>query len=141
MQTKRIISAVCVGVLGLSVVGSALAEQAGSTEQAEVNPAGPISESMGIVGKRVSNGAGDNLGVVTNVLIDPSSGQVTALVVGIGGVFGYGAYDYKVPWERVSFAQDHAQVLLNVPREKVSSEFPPYKPQPSPSRKQQSEEQ
>lgn len=94
------------------------------------------SESVGIVGKRVSSANGDNLGVVTNVLIDPVSGRVTALVVGIGGVFGYGAYNYEVPWQRVRLRKDYNQVLLNVPREILSAEFPAYKP-PSHARPKQ----
>lgn len=137
---KRIIGAVCFGVLGLSAAGSLLAEQTGSTEQTGVTHAVPASESIDIVGKRVSNSSGENLGEVNNVLIDPSSGQVTALVVGIGGVFGFGAYHYKVPWQRVRFAQDRAAVLLNVPRDKVSSQFPAYKAQSNAGQKQQAGE-
>ncbi|MDN5872011.1 MAG: PRC-barrel domain-containing protein [Nitrococcus sp.] len=140
MQTKRAISTVCLAILGLGLVGSAHAEQAGLIDRADVSSALPASKPIGIIGKRVSNDAGDDLGVVTNVLIDPASGQVTAIVVGIGGVFGYGAYEYKVPWQRVSFAQDQAQVLLSVPRDKVSSEFPAYDRQSDPNRKPRDEE-
>lgn len=141
MQTNRMVISVCFGALGLGMATLALAEQADSTQQGKVSGVVPTSRSIALVGKRVSNNAGDNLGVVDNVLIDPSSGQVTALVVGIGGVLGYGAYNYEVPWQRVKFAQDHTQLLINVPRAKVNSEFPAYKEpqQPSPSQEQPTE--
>lgn len=140
VQTKRMIITVCFGILGLNGAVSILAEQAYSAAQAPATRAAPVAEPIEIVGKRVRNTAGDNLGVVINVLMDPSSGQITALVVGIGGVFGYGAYTYKVPWQRLKFEQDNAQLLLNVPRDKVSSEFPVYKPRSSSSHKPQTEE-
>jgi sporulation protein YlmC with PRC-barrel domain len=132
---------VCFGILGLGMATLVFAEQAGSTQERKVTGAASASKSIGIVGKQVSNNAGDNLGVVDNVLIDPASGQVTALVIGIGGVLGYGAYNYEVPWRRVKFAQDHTQIVVNVPRDKLNSEFPAYKkPQPHPNQKPPAEE-
>ncbi|HET8702100.1 MAG TPA: PRC-barrel domain-containing protein [Nitrococcus sp.] len=136
MQTKRVVINVCFGILGLGAATSLLAEQAATRRTGTAGAASASANSIGIVGKQVRNTAGDSLGVVENVLINPSSGQVTALVVGIGGVLGYGAYKYEVPWQRVRFAQDHARVLLNVPRDKVSSEFSAYKPQSNPSQSQ-----
>ncbi|MCO6441274.1 MAG: PRC-barrel domain-containing protein [Nitrococcus mobilis] len=129
MQMTRIISLLFFGALGLSVAGSIFARQVGPREQGAMPHAVPMSsEPVGIVGKRVSNATGDNLGVVTNVLIDPASGRVAALVAGIGGVFGYGAYNYEVPWQRVRLTEDYTTVLLNVPRDMLSAEFPAYKP-------------
>ncbi|EAR21712.1 PRC-barrel domain-containing protein [Nitrococcus mobilis] len=140
MQTTHIISLIFFGALGLGVAGSVLARQTGPIEQAARPHAGSSSSGpVGIVGKRVSNEEGANLGVVINVLIDPASGEVAALVVGIGGVFGYGAYNYEVPWRRVRLAEDYTQVLLNVPRDMLSAEFSAYEPSSRAHPKQQSE--
>ena len=138
MRTKRMISVIAFGILALIMTHSLFAQRGNSTGQLEAAQAEASSEAIGIVGTRVSNEAGDNLGAVVNVLVAPTSGRVTALVIGIGGVFGYGSYNYEVPWKRVQFT-DEAEVQLDVSRDRVSSEFPAYKPNSPASPKDQLE--
>lgn len=128
MKTQRFVSMVCFAILGLGVAAPGFAEQAGSAaSMGKISATVPDSQVINVIGKRVSNEKGENLGVVDNVLVDPSTGQVSALVVGVGGFLGYGAYKYEVPWQRVKFSPDHAKVMLNVARDKVNSVFESYK--------------
>lgn len=127
MRAKRMTGVIAFGILALIMTPSLLAQPASPTEQSKETQAVAESEAIGIVGARVSNESGESLGVVVNVLIAPASGRVSALVIGIGGVFGYGSYNYEVPWQRVQLA-DEAEVRLDISRDKVSSEFPAYRP-------------
>lgn len=127
MRTKSMTGVIAFGILALMTTPSLLAQPEVPTEQPEETQAVPGSGAIGIVGERVSNESGESLGEVVNVLIAPASGRVSALVIGIGGVFGYGSYNYEVPWQRVQLTEE-GEVRLDVSRDKVISEFPAYRP-------------
>lgn len=127
MRAKRMTGVIAFGILALIMTPSLLAQPASSTEHSKETQTVADSGAIGIVGASVSNESGESLGVVVNVLIARASGRVSALVIGIGGVFGYGSYNYEVPWQRVELTNE-AEVRLDVSRDKVSSEFPAYRP-------------
>jgi len=66
------------------------------------NSAG-LHETKDIIGTRIKNTAGKDLGEVDQLLID-RNGKVTHVVVGIGGLAGVGEKKVVVPWSDLKFA-------------------------------------
>ena len=60
-----------------------------------------------IVGKRVRNAAGDNLGEINNVIIN-EKGDVVAVVIGVGGFLGIGEKNVGVPFNELQFKSAEA---------------------------------
>src|SRR4029453_6991757 len=67
------------------------------------NEAG-LYETKDIIGTRIKNAEGKDLGEVDQLLIDPSSGKVTRVVIGVGGLAGVGEKKVVVPWSELKFA-------------------------------------
>jgi sporulation protein YlmC with PRC-barrel domain len=67
-----------------------------------------VMESSKIVGTKVRDAAGKDLGEIDQVLIDTKSGKVTHAVIGRGGVLGVGETKVVVPWTSVDLKVDTA---------------------------------
>ena len=66
------------------------------------NSAG-LHETKDIIGTRVKNVAGKDLGEIDQLLID-RNGKVSHVVIGLGGVAGVGEKKVVVPWSDLKFA-------------------------------------
>ena len=66
------------------------------------NEAG-LHETKDIIGTRIKNTAGKDLGEIDQLLID-RNGKVSHVVVGLGGVAGVGEKKVVVPWSELKFA-------------------------------------
>jgi len=89
------------------------------------------SEAMGreldrLIGQRVTDPQGQELGDVENVLVDPQ-GKAAALVVEWGGLAGLGANQVAVPWQNVQVSPDGQKVTVNSTREQLEKQ-PKYDP-------------
>ena len=81
----------------------------------DTNKTGPIEFSSSVnsgdilasdlIGMKVKNSAGDNLGDVNDLVIDPS-GKPSVAVIGVGGFLGIGEKDVGVPFNRLQIAMD-----------------------------------
>jgi sporulation protein YlmC with PRC-barrel domain len=60
-----------------------------------------LFESSAIIGMRVKNATGKDMGEIDYLLIDPNSGKVTHAVIGVGGMMGVGETHVVVPWSDV----------------------------------------
>jgi sporulation protein YlmC with PRC-barrel domain len=67
-------------------------------------PEGNVVESKDIIGARIKNAEGKDVGEIDNVLIDPQSGRISHVVVGLGGLMGVGEKKVVVPWSDVKMA-------------------------------------
>ena len=63
-----------------------------------------LYEAKEIIGTRIKNAEGKDLGEVDQLLIDPKSGKVSHVVVGLGGLAGVGEKKVVVPWSDLMFA-------------------------------------
>jgi sporulation protein YlmC with PRC-barrel domain len=68
-----------------------------------------LHDSATIVGTRVKNAQGKDIGEIDQLLIDPARGAVTHAVIGVGGFLGIGEKQVVVPWSDVKVAMDHAK--------------------------------
>ncbi len=53
---------------------------------------------------RIKNDLDKDIGTVENLLIDPKTGKVSQVVVGVGGVLGVGEKKVVVPWNDLKVA-------------------------------------
>jgi sporulation protein YlmC with PRC-barrel domain len=62
-----------------------------------------LHETADIIGTRIKNSQGKDLGEVDELLID-RSGKVSHVVIGVGGLAGVGEKNVVVPWSDLKFA-------------------------------------
>lgn len=65
-----------------------------------------VVEASKVIGTKVRNSAGKDLGEIDQLLIDTKSGKVTHAVIGKGGVLGVGETKVVVPWSDVPLKAD-----------------------------------
>jgi sporulation protein YlmC with PRC-barrel domain len=78
-------------------------------------------DSKSLVGSTVRGEDGQDVGKVANVMIDPSDGKVTALVVTMGRTVGVGGTgvtlngkDITVPWDGVKVGRDRDKFIVTL---------------------------
>jgi sporulation protein YlmC with PRC-barrel domain len=65
-----------------------------------------VMESKKIIGTKIKDAAGKDLGEIDQLLVDAKTGKVTHAVVGKGGMLGVGETRLVVPWTAVSIKAD-----------------------------------
>ena len=85
------------------------------------SPSGVQIDSKSLVGSTVRGEDGKDVGKVANVMIDPSDGKVTALVVTMGRTVGVGGTgvtlngkDITVPWDGVKVGRDRDKFVVTL---------------------------
>lgn len=78
----------------------------------------PLKASS-IIGTDIVNGAGDNLGDVKEVVIDPRSGKVAYAVISFGGFLGMGTKLFAVPFSALKYDAEGNQYSLDVSKERL----------------------
>lgn len=63
-------------------------------------------DAQSIVGTKVRNSEGTEIGKVDRVMIDPASGKVHSLIITAGGTVLGGGKTVSVPWESAKIARD-----------------------------------
>jgi sporulation protein YlmC with PRC-barrel domain len=81
------------------------------------------ASSSGLIGTKIQNSAGENIGDVNYLVLD-AEGKVTTIVIGVGGFLGVGEKNVGVPFKAVT-RQDDANgkptFLLNATKEEINS--------------------
>jgi sporulation protein YlmC with PRC-barrel domain len=72
--------------------------------------------STTMVGARVKNREGRDLGEIEHLVIDPKTGSVSHVVVGLGGLAGAGETKIVLPWSAVVIGSDPS-----IPRRVIAS--------------------
>jgi pyruvate/2-oxoglutarate dehydrogenase complex dihydrolipoamide acyltransferase (E2) component len=88
----------------------------------------PLREVMALMGTKVRDLAGEDMGLVVDVVVD-SGGKPRALVIDFGGFLGVGSRKIAIDWRLVDFRPENhdAPVLLHLGRAEVQTapEFVP----------------
>jgi len=66
-----------------------------------------------LAGDNVRNAAGEDLGVVDEIMIDLPSGRVAYAVVSFGGVLRMGNKLFAIPWSALTVDEDKKCFILN----------------------------
>jgi sporulation protein YlmC with PRC-barrel domain len=65
---------------------------------------GNVVEHNELIGTRIKNTEGKEIGKIERLLIDPQTGRITHVVVGLGGFLGVGEKNVVVPWSEIKTA-------------------------------------
>lgn len=79
--------------------------------------------SSGLIGTKIQNSAGETIGDVNYLVLD-SSGNVSTVVIGVGGFLGVGEKNVGVPFKAVSRQDDkngNPVFILNATKEELNS--------------------
>ena len=88
----------------LLVQAPAFAQGAGSVKFAATEQPGEMSHSS-LVGLKIKNAAGQIIGDINYLVLDPK-GQVTTVVLGVGGMLGVGEKNVGVPFSALTITTD-----------------------------------
>ncbi|WP_374089638.1 PRC-barrel domain-containing protein [Methylomicrobium lacus] len=91
-------------------------ESAERTEEANKSMQ-QVSRASKIIGAKVKNLNGENLGDIKDLVIDPERGQVVYGVVSFGGVLGMGNKLFAIPWDGLSWNPDKQYYILDLDKE------------------------
>jgi sporulation protein YlmC with PRC-barrel domain len=95
---KRVLA----GFVALLFVAPLIASAETTKAPAWKNSAG-LYETKDIIGTRIKNAAGKDVGEIDQLLID-RNGKVSHVVIGVGGLAGIGEKKVVVPWSELKFA-------------------------------------
>jgi sporulation protein YlmC with PRC-barrel domain len=97
-------------------------------------------ESRDLVGMHIRNDVDQDIGTVDNLLIDPKTGKVSHVVIGIGGLLGFGAKKVVVPWSdlQVAMTTDGSTPIAKMNEAKLQA-APPYEQKASVERDRSSQ--
>jgi sporulation protein YlmC with PRC-barrel domain len=72
-------------------------------------------------GDKVVNAAGEDLGEITDIMIDVPSGRVAYAVLSFGGFLGMGDKLFAIPWQALQLDPENKCFILDVDRERLRS--------------------
>ena len=70
-----------------------------------------------LMGNKVVNTAGEQLGTVKELMIDLDDGLIAYAVLSFGGFLGLGDKLFAIPWEALTFNSDDQTFILDVDKE------------------------
>lgn len=70
-----------------------------------------------IIGDKVINTAGEQLGTIKELMIDLDGGLIAYAVLSFGGILGMGDKLFAIPWEAFTIDTDNRTFILNVDKE------------------------
>ena len=76
-----------------------------------------VLSATSMIGDKVKNSAGDQLGGITEIMIDVHTGQVVYAVLSFGGFLGLGDKLFAIPWESLTIDTSDHTFILDVPKE------------------------
>lgn len=104
MQTVASVLTVSFLTLALSVTASA---QTGTQTQRQAwAPPSTAVESKQLVGMKVRSDQGKDIGEIDQLIVDPSDGKITHVVLGRGGLLGVGEQKVVLAWSDVKIQPD-----------------------------------
>lgn len=80
-----------------------------------------ILSASTLIGDKVSNSAGEDLGKIEEIMIDVNRGRIAYAVLSFGGFLGIGDKYFAIPWEMLSLNSEKKKFYLDIPKEKLKN--------------------
>jgi len=80
-----------------------------------------LSEARNVLGMRIKNEQGRDVGEIDNLLIDTPNGRISHVVVAVGGFMGVGEKKVVVPWSDLRIASDGKNSVATLDQAKLES--------------------
>jgi sporulation protein YlmC with PRC-barrel domain len=113
VHMKRMATLLGVSLMTALPLASAMAQQPSTPPAAA--PQGQQAVLVGsdsLVGSTVRNNEGRDIGKVDRLMIDPSDGRISQIIIATGGTLGVGSNMISVPWSSVKVGHDRGKVIV-----------------------------
>jgi sporulation protein YlmC with PRC-barrel domain len=84
------------------------------TSDAETGRYRRVLSASTLAGDAVVNRAGEDIGKISEIMIDIPSGRIAYAVLSFGGFLGMGDKLFAIPWDRFSVDEDRKVFMLDV---------------------------
>lgn len=74
-----------------------------------------------ILGAQIYNKQGEEVGTLSNLILDLEKNAITSTVFGTGGVLGIGEEKHLLPWKSFSHNREKGQLTADITKEKIES--------------------
>ena len=78
-----------------------------------------MRNASALMGHRVENPQGENLGRISDLIVDTMTGQISEAVISYGGVVGVSESRVRVPWSKLQLRGERDVFLLNMRRNEL----------------------
>lgn len=87
----------------------------------ETNRNTNVISSSTLMGDKVVNTKGENLGQIKELMIDPQTGHVGYAVLSFGGFLGMGDKLFAIPFQSLELRPEQQEFVLDFPKDKLKA--------------------
>lgn len=80
-----------------------------------------VKANQEVIGVDVQNKTGDNLGEITEIMLDKLTGRAAYIVLESGTFLGMGGKLLALPWNAISYDQNKDCFILDIDKERLKS--------------------
>jgi sporulation protein YlmC with PRC-barrel domain len=106
--------ALTTGVMAAGEYGGSSATTSGSAQQ-QFN----VKSADDLVGLSVMGQQDEEIGSISDILVDTETGQVAFAIVSAGGVLGVGGDQYIVPWTALQISPEAEDARINISQDRL----------------------
>jgi sporulation protein YlmC with PRC-barrel domain len=125
MMNRFVVFTVVTAAVSALPLGGAIAQQPPPSQPpVQQSPAGTAAGQMpgqqtgiaiasdSLLGTAVKDQQGKDIGKVSKLMIDPTEGRVTSVIISSGGTLGMGGKELSLPWNALQLQRDQDQRLV-----------------------------
>src|ERR1044071_7377379 len=120
MNTRRRLM-FAVGLMAALPMVSAFGQTRDDVKKDDIQPASKILKANDLIGKNVTNPAGERMGDIKDLVIDVDSGKIVHAALDFGGFLGMGDKLFAVPWQSLGMTPDGKKFTLDVPKDRLKN--------------------
>ena len=80
-----------------------------------------MSIKKSVLGTKVVNAEGEDLGKIEDVVIDPFEDRIGYAILSFGGFLAMGDKHFAIPWEALGFDLSNKVAVLNIDRDRLKN--------------------
>src|SRR5438132_13555933 len=84
-------------------------------------PGPDVMDAASLIGDKVVNATGDDLGKIEAIMLDVNSGHIAYAVLSFGGFLGMGSKLFAIPWNALTLDAKEQRFVFNVTKEKLEN--------------------
>ena len=117
----RLVSILAILLLAFSGAAIAAPETSGDLTYRAQGHARKAFTVNNMVGSKVLNLQGENLGKIDDIVVDIDSGRILYAIMDFGGFLGIGGKSFPVPWESLAPLPSEGVFYLNVTKDRMKN--------------------
>lgn len=80
-----------------------------------------LAARASIIGSKIVNSSGEELGKIEDVVIDTRTNQVAYAILSFGGFLGLGEKHFAIPWETIRFDAVELKAKLDIDKDRLKN--------------------